>query len=252
MAAAELAHASTKALINGIVVGYEIMIRVGRAIVPWSLNRGFHITGVTGPFGAAGAAANIMGPGREETIAAFGMAGLQASGLIQVNHEEEGSMVKPLNPARASMSGLLACILARKGAQGPLEIFEGEDGYLKAFTEGGEKDVLRVGVDELVFQGLTPESGTVPANGRIKDGVMYKIFGDKLFGEDVIRLKALPFMGEGHTGIGVKDTGNHGAGVGRTNIREYRAPGHGLTFVETPFYHLDLVGARFAQSLHGQ
>ena len=57
IAAAELARASTKKLITGIVVGYEIMIRIGRAINPSSLNRGFHITGITGPFGAAGAAA---------------------------------------------------------------------------------------------------------------------------------------------------------------------------------------------------
>jgi 2-methylcitrate dehydratase PrpD len=142
MAAAELAEASTKALISGIVVGYEIMIRTGRAITPSSLNRGFHITGITGPFGAVGAAANIMGLGREPTIAAFGMAGLQASGLIQVNHEEEGSMVKPINPARASMSGLLSCILAQKGARGPLQIFEGADGFLKAFAEGAEKEGL--------------------------------------------------------------------------------------------------------------
>jgi len=142
IAAAQLADTSTKTLISGIVVGYEIMIRIGRAITPSSLNRGFHITGITGPFGAAGAAANIMGLGREETVAAFGMAGLQASGLIQVNHEEEGSMVKPMNPGRASMSGLLSCILAQKGARGPLQIFEGEDGFLKAFTEGAEKDAL--------------------------------------------------------------------------------------------------------------
>jgi 2-methylcitrate dehydratase PrpD len=135
LAAAELAGASTKALITGIVVGYEIMIRIGRAIVPSSLNRGFHITGITGTFGAAAAAANIMGLTREEAIAALGMAGLQSAGLIQVNHEVEGSMAKPLNPARASSSGLLSCILAEKGAGGPLEIFEGQDGYFKAFSE---------------------------------------------------------------------------------------------------------------------
>jgi len=146
MAAAELAGASTKALISGIVVGYEIMIRIGMAIASSSLNRGFHITGITGPFGAAGAAANIMKLGREETIAAFGMAGLQASGLIQVNHEEEGSMVKPINPARASTSGLLSCILAQKGAQGPLQIFEGEDGYLKAFAGGADVEALSRGL----------------------------------------------------------------------------------------------------------
>jgi 2-methylcitrate dehydratase PrpD len=142
IAAAELVGASTKKLITGIVVGYEVMIRIGKAITPSSLNRGFHITGITGPFGAAAAAANIMGLTRDETIAAMGMAGLQSAGLIQVNHEVEGSMVKPLNPGRAAMSGLLSCILARKGARGPLEIFEGQDGYLKAFAEGVKPDRL--------------------------------------------------------------------------------------------------------------
>ncbi|MBW2041861.1 MAG: MmgE/PrpD family protein [Deltaproteobacteria bacterium] len=142
LAAAELAAAGTKALITGIVVGYEIMIRIGRAIVPSSLDRGFHITGITGTFGAAAAAANIMGLSWEETIAALGMAGLQSAGLIQVNHEVEGSMVKSLNPARASSSGLLSCILARKGAKGPEQIFEGEDGFLKAFSDDAKRDVL--------------------------------------------------------------------------------------------------------------
>jgi 2-methylcitrate dehydratase PrpD len=142
IAAAELVGVSTRTLMTGIVVGYEVMIRIGKAITPSSLNRGFHITGITGPFGAAAATANIMGLSREETIAAMGMAGLQSAGLIQVNHEVEGSMVKPLNPGRAAMSGLLSCILARKGARGPVQIFEGEDGYLKAFTDEAKRDTL--------------------------------------------------------------------------------------------------------------
>ena len=135
IAAAELSGASTRELITGVVVGYEIMIRIGMAINPSSLNRGFHSTGIVGPFGAAAAAANIMGLSREDTIGAFGLAGLQASGLIQVNHDVEGAKVKPINPARAAMSGLLSSILAEKGARGPLAIFEGEDGFLKAVTD---------------------------------------------------------------------------------------------------------------------
>jgi len=142
IAAAELVKASTKTLITGIVVGYEVMIQIGKVIASSSLKRGFHITGITGPFGAAAAAAKIMGLAREEVIAAMGMAGLQSAGLIQVNHEVEGSMVKPLNPGRASASGLLSCILARKGAKGPVEIFEGEDGYLKAFTDKAKMEEL--------------------------------------------------------------------------------------------------------------
>jgi len=142
IAAAELAQANTKKLIAGIVVGYEVMIRIGMAITPSSLNRGFHITGITGPFGAAAAAAKIMGLNHKETVSAFGIAGLQQSGLIQVNHEVEGAMVKPINPAKAAMSGLLSSILAEKGAKGPLHIFEGEDGYLKAVADEVDTDLL--------------------------------------------------------------------------------------------------------------
>jgi len=148
MAAAELAGASTKELITGIVVGYEIMIRIGRAIVPSSLNRGFHITGITGPFGAAAASAKIMNLNQQETASALGMAGLQSAGLIQVNHEVEGSMVKPLNPARAASNGLLSCILAKRGARGPLQILEGEDGYLKAVSDKVKQDLLTKGLGE--------------------------------------------------------------------------------------------------------
>jgi len=135
LAAAELAAADPKTLIAGIVAGYEVMIRLGMAIVPSSLTRGFHITGITGPLGAAATVGKIMGLSREEMVGAFGIAGLQGAGLIRTNHEPVGAKVKPINPARAATAGLLACVFARRGARGPLEIFEGEDGYFKAFTD---------------------------------------------------------------------------------------------------------------------
>ena len=142
IAAAELSSADTKDLISGIVAGYEVMIRIGVAINPSSLNRGFHSTGITGPLGAASAAAKIMKLSREEVVGALGLAGLQGSGLLQVNHEGEGAKVKPINPARAAMSGLLSCILAQKGARGPAYIFEGEDGFLRAVTDEVKTDAL--------------------------------------------------------------------------------------------------------------
>ena len=146
LAAAELGGADPKTLLAGIVAGYEIMIRIGAAINPSSLNRGFHITGITGVYGAAAACAKIMNLNQEETAGALGMAGLQASGLIQVNHEVEGAKVKPLNPARAASNGLLSCVLAKRGARGPLQILEGEDGYLKAVSDEVKQDLLTKGL----------------------------------------------------------------------------------------------------------
>jgi 2-methylcitrate dehydratase PrpD len=125
-----------------VVAGYEVMIRIGAAINPSSLNRGFHATGITGTFGAAAAAASIMKLNRDEIIGSLGMAGLQSAGVLQINHDVEGAKVKPINPARAATSGLFSCIMARKGARGPLKIFEGEDGFLRAFTDEIKEEVL--------------------------------------------------------------------------------------------------------------
>jgi 2-methylcitrate dehydratase PrpD len=79
---------------------------------------------------------------REETIGALGLAGLQGSGLLQVNHDMEGAKVKPINPAKAAMSGIISCILAQKGARGPLSIFEGEDGFFQAVTDKVKRELL--------------------------------------------------------------------------------------------------------------
>ena len=108
-----------------------------------------HPGAVVIPASIAAGGASIMGLTREETIAALGMAGLQSAGLIRVNHEVEGSMVKPVNPGRAAMSGLLSCILAGKGARGPDDPepgkhsgvgFQGEMGSSLPSEERGDGD----------------------------------------------------------------------------------------------------------------
>ncbi len=142
LAAAEFSEASTKQLISGIVVGYEIMIRLGMAINPSSLERGFHITGTVGTFGAAAATAKILDLSHEDTIGSLGMAGLQSAGLIQTNQDIYGSTVKPLTPGKSAMAGLLSSIIAKEGFRGPLKIFEGDAGFFKATTDIVKEDLL--------------------------------------------------------------------------------------------------------------
>jgi 2-methylcitrate dehydratase PrpD len=149
IAAAEHVGVSSRELIAGIVCGYEVMIRVGMAINPSSLGRGFHSTGTAGPFGACAAVARILGLDHDEIVGAFGMAGLQGSGLLQVNHDEgPGGEAKALNAARAAMAGYVACALAQKGARGPAMIFEGKDGFLQAFADKTKPELLTAGLGE--------------------------------------------------------------------------------------------------------
>jgi 2-methylcitrate dehydratase PrpD len=142
IAGSELCGASTKDLISGVVVGYEVLIRIAMAINPSSLKRGFHTTGTVGPFGAAAAVANIMHLSTNETIGALGLAGLQGAGLLEVQHDSEAAKVKSLHPAKAAMAGLFSAILAREGARGPTAVLEGEDGFLRAMSDEIEPDLL--------------------------------------------------------------------------------------------------------------
>jgi 2-methylcitrate dehydratase PrpD len=132
VAIAERDNRSGKQLIEGVVVGYETFIHIARAINPKHLERGFHTTGTVGTFGAAAACAKILQLGQKETADAISIAGLQSAGLLEVL--KTGQIMKPLHPAKASHAGLLSALLAGKGNKGPDPMFEGNNGFLKAYA----------------------------------------------------------------------------------------------------------------------
>jgi 2-methylcitrate dehydratase PrpD len=129
-----------KDLILAIVLGYEVMGRIGAAYNLPGIRltprlHGFHSFTTQGVFGSAAAAGKILKLDRIEMVNAFGIAGTQASGLAESINV--GAMTKPLDAGRASQSGVYSAILARKGLQGAKSIFEGKDGFYKAFSFNG-------------------------------------------------------------------------------------------------------------------
>jgi 2-methylcitrate dehydratase PrpD len=144
LAAAELSGALGKELIVATVAGYEITLRIGKAINPSHLLRGFHSTGTVGPFGAAAAAGRMFGLDSKKMIQALGLAGLQAAGLLQVMHE--GGMAKAFHPGKAASAGLFSAQMAMKGATAPEHIFEGEKGFLRAMSDKTESKWLTEGL----------------------------------------------------------------------------------------------------------
>ena len=125
----EAIHTDGKTFLEAVVVGYEIMARVGLSMdVISNRKRGWHGTGVIGTFGAAAAAGHLLRLTEEQMVWAFGMAGTQSSGLWAFL--EEGSTCKKLHPARASVNGMTAALLAKMGMTGPEHILEAKDGGL--------------------------------------------------------------------------------------------------------------------------
>lgn len=121
LAAAEYNNADGKALINGAVVGMQIMVAISAAIMPEHYNIGrWHATGTIGVFGAAAAAGEILGLTPEQMCNAFGVCAGLCSG-IQLNI---GSMAKPMAAGMAAKNGLMAAILASRGFTGRADIFD--------------------------------------------------------------------------------------------------------------------------------
>jgi 2-methylcitrate dehydratase PrpD len=138
VAMAEQLGASGERLVTAIAAGYEVMIRSSLALNPSATRlRGWHLTGVCGPFGAAAACASLMGLDEEKTAWALGLAGTQGSGLWAFN--ADGTMSKRFHAGRAAQSGVLAAELAALGFTGPTRIYEFHDGgVLKAFSDASD------------------------------------------------------------------------------------------------------------------
>lgn len=131
--AGAVAGASGERLLASAVAGYEISIRLARAVNP-SHYSVWHTTGTVGTFGAAAASSLCLSLGFKETVCALGLAGTQAAGLWEVL--PQAPEAKNLHPAKAAQSGLLSAILALKGVPGPAGILEGEKGFFAGFVPG--------------------------------------------------------------------------------------------------------------------
>jgi 2-methylcitrate dehydratase PrpD len=138
LAMAEKLDSSGERLVTAIAAGYEVMVRSSLALDPSAARlRGWHLTGVCGPFGAAAACAVLLGLDAERTAWALGLAGTQGAGLWAFN--ADGTMSKRLHAGKAAHSGVLAAELASLGFTGPTQIYEYADGgVLKAFSDNSD------------------------------------------------------------------------------------------------------------------
>jgi 2-methylcitrate dehydratase PrpD len=134
-------------LMEAIVAGYEVTMRVGNALNPASAYaRGFHPTGVAGVFGAASAAAHLLELDVDQRARALGIAGTMASGSLE--YLADGSWTKRLNAGWAGHAGITAAYLARGGFVGPVSVFEGRLGVLHAYSDAGLPERLLADLGE--------------------------------------------------------------------------------------------------------
>ena len=133
LALAERDRVDGRALLLAMLLGYEVVCRVGEAQTrATEAERGFHNPGVNGAFGAAAAVGKLLGLDAERQTWALGVAGSHACGVVEFVWE--GAMTKRAHPGRAAQLGLESALLAEKGFSGPTTVLEGRYGYLQAYS----------------------------------------------------------------------------------------------------------------------
>ena len=141
LALAEERNVAPSSLLEAIVAGYEVTMRVGNALNPASAYaRGFHPTGVAGVFGATMAASHLLGLDVQASTNALGIAGTLASGSLE--YLSDGAWTKRLNAGWAGHAGITAARLAQAGFSGPASVFEGRLGVLHAYSDDAQPERL--------------------------------------------------------------------------------------------------------------
>ncbi len=142
LSVAEQLCATGKDVITAYALGCELMIRLGESFLGQTYYQGFHPTGTTGVFGAALGAGKILGMNAEKLAAAQGIAGSQAAGLLE--WKADGSWTKRFQAGHAAKAGVISALLAREGYTGPATIYEGKDGFVKAYSYKDQYDVNKI------------------------------------------------------------------------------------------------------------
>ncbi len=138
LAVGEWRRASGADLINAFVLGFEVAARVALALGPAHYDAGWHVTGTAGRFGAAAAAAKLLGLTETECAMALGLVATQAGGMKAVY----GTMGKAHHAARAAHDGVAAALLVQHGFTCATDAIEADLGFLHLYTSQPRLDRL--------------------------------------------------------------------------------------------------------------
>ncbi|WP_349256157.1 MmgE/PrpD family protein [Banduia mediterranea] len=132
LALAQARNASGAQLLEAIVAGYEVGVRVGEYLGRAHYKR-FHTTATAGCLAAAAATGRLLNLDPERMLWAFGSAATQAGGIWE--YLREGAHSKQLHCAHAAAAGITAAELAADGFTGATRALEGAGGMGAAMSE---------------------------------------------------------------------------------------------------------------------
>lgn len=186
LAEGQVQRTTGRQAIAAIAAGYEVFLRLGRAIYPACVNRGFQSTAILGAVSSAAAAARLRGLPPQPAADAIAIAASLGSGFKEAL---KASGSQPLQVARSCEGGLVAMALAEAGEAGaPMVI---EKGFLPGF--GGDSDpgaiVEGLGTTFRIGETYLKRHAGCRGNHAPLDAALELIAAEKLHAADVRRVR---------------------------------------------------------------
>lgn len=139
LALSECGNADGDDLIAGAVAGYQVMGRLGQALLTQDLVRVFRPTGLIGAIGGAAAGARLLRLSEDETSSALALAANTAGGLNEWPHVGGDDMF--FHAGNAARNAVTSVLLAKAGARAAESALDGRAGLFAAYR-GAPRDSL--------------------------------------------------------------------------------------------------------------
>ena len=122
-------HLKVAQVAAAYVVGFEVMVRLARAMVHDHYAKGWHATTTLGAIGSAVACSHLLGLDESQIVNSIGLAVAQAGGT----RGNFGTMAKSFQTGQCGSAGMTACLLAQLGMDASEEALDGDQGFTQLY-----------------------------------------------------------------------------------------------------------------------
>jgi 2-methylcitrate dehydratase PrpD len=133
--AESLGNVSGKQLLAAIILGSDLVCRLGLALKTNPLDDGWYIPPILGAFGATAAASKLLHLNAEQIVDAFSLTLCQATCSAELTRSPR-AVVRSVRDAFAAQAGVIAALLARDGVAGFDQPIEGQAGLFNLYARG--------------------------------------------------------------------------------------------------------------------
>jgi 2-methylcitrate dehydratase PrpD len=135
LAVGEATGATGSEVLAAYALAHEVGAKIGRALGPGHIERGWHPTATVGTLAAAAAASRLWRLDAAALRRAWGVAASEASGLMR----NFGTMTKPFHAGHAARCGVTAAWMAHAGFTADETIFDGKGNFFETYRgQAGE------------------------------------------------------------------------------------------------------------------